>query len=259
LADQGAARQRAILKHAERLAGALARQLPFDVTQLCVAQSLLPFLWRNGDIGGRGLTVLMTRLPMDLLQARLDMALRRHPDSTTLGDFRAPAELVRAEREALDHADLIVTPHVEVAALFAGKAQLIPWHSPQVGEALPAKHRVAFAGPTLGRKGAYEMRQAVQALNLEIVVGGRDLEASDFWRGMTVHRPAPDRPLWHNANIIVQPAYVEESPRALLAALANGRHVIASTACGLPPQLGLTLIPFGDTPALIAALRAAGL
>jgi hypothetical protein len=40
--------------------------------------------------------------------------------------------------------------------------------------------------------------------------------------------------------------------------LANGRQVIATPACGLPPQPGLTLVPFGDTAALIAALHAAG-
>ncbi len=259
LADQGAARQQALLKHAENLARALAVQLPADVTQLCVAQALLPFLWRNGDIGGRHLTVMMTRLPMDVLQARLDAALNQHRGSPTLGDFRAPPELVRAERAALDYADRIVTPHAEIAALFPDRATLIPWHvSAPAMAAMPAPHRVAFVGPTLGRKGAYEMREAARALGLELVVGGRDLEGADFWQGVTTHRPQPNTPLWHNADILVQPAYVEDSPRALLAALAHGRKVIATPACGLSPRPGLTLIPFGDAATLIAALRAAG-
>jgi len=168
-----------------------------------------------------------------------------------LGDFRASPELVRAEREALDHADRIVTPHAEIAALFAGKAELLSWHTRQT-QVPPASHRVAFVGPTLGRKGAYEMRDAARALGLDLVVPTRDLEATDFWSDVAIHRGTP-----LHAAIVVQPAYAEENPRSLLAALAAGRQVIATPACGLPAQPGLTLIRFGDAPALIAALRGA--
>ncbi len=199
----------------------------------------------------------MSRLPMDTLQARLDGALMRHPSSPTLGDFRAPPELVRAEREALDYADRIVTPHAEIAALFAGKAELLAWQPGTATIPTSPPHRVAFIGPTIARKGAYEMRDAARALGLELLVGGRDLEAADFWRGLATQRPTPGTPPWRSAAIVVQPAYVEENPRALLAALANGRKVIATPACGLPAQPGLTLIPCGDTAALIDALRAA--
>ncbi len=250
LADQGAARQRALLKHAERLALALARRLPPEAAELVVAQSLLPFLWRNGDLGGRRVTVLMSRLPMDLLQGRLDAAAARHPDSPTLGDFRAPADLVEAEREALDYAERIVTPHAEIAALF-GKARLLPWQMPPAATTAPS-HRVAFVGPTLGRKGAYEMRAAARALKLDMLVPGRDLETPDFWSGIAVARGAPLQ-----ARIVVQPAFAEENPRTLLAALASGRRVIATPACGLPPQPGLVLVPHGDPAALIEALRGA--
>lgn len=250
LADQGAARQRALLKHAERLALALARQLPPEVAELVVAQPLLPFLWRNGDLGGRRVTVLMSRLPMDLLQARLDAAAARHPDSPTLRDFRAPVDLVEAEREALDYAERIVTPHAEIAALF-DKAQLLPWHMPSATTISPI-HRVAFVGPTLGRKGAYEMLGAAGALKLDLLVPRRDLEAPDFWSGITVTRGAP-----LEGQIVVQPAFAEENPRTLLTALASGRQVIATSACGLPPQPGLVLVPYGDRAALIDALRAA--
>lgn len=251
LASHGAARQQASLHHAERLALALARHLPPDVTELCIAQPLLPFLWRNGDLGGRRITVLMNRLPMDLLQARLDEAAQLHPASPTLADFRAPPALLRAEREALDYAAHIVTPHAGIAALFPDRATLLPWHRP-LHEAPQPTNDVAFIGPTLGRKGAYEMRDAVRALRLNPVVPAVDLEAADFWSGIDVHRGAP-----LEARIVVQPAYVEENPRALLAALAAGRRAIATPACGLPPQPGLTLIPAGDGAALIEALRAA--
>jgi len=56
--------------------------------------------------------------------------------------------------------------------------------------------------------------------------------------------------------LVAQPAIAEERPRYLLAALAAGVPVIATPACGLPTQEGLTIIPGDDLPALVAALRA---
>ncbi|HVT53541.1 MAG TPA: VanW family protein, partial [Dongiaceae bacterium] len=49
------------LLRSKAVAEKLARALTPDVTELCVAQSLLPFLWRMGVLGGRRVTVLMTR------------------------------------------------------------------------------------------------------------------------------------------------------------------------------------------------------
>jgi glycosyltransferase involved in cell wall biosynthesis len=55
--------------------------------------------------------------------------------------------------------------------------------------------------------------------------------------------------------VVVQPAIVEQAPRRLLQALAAGVPVIATDACGLDPQRGLTIIPACDQGALIDALR----
>ena len=54
---------------------------------------------------------------------------------------------------------------------------------------------------------------------------------------------------------MVQPALVEERPRQLLAALAAGVPVIATEACGIARQPGVTIVPPGDALSLIAALR----
>ncbi|MBS0412403.1 MAG: VanW family protein, partial [Proteobacteria bacterium] len=103
---QGAARRRAELEAARRIAEALARRLlRLDVTAVTVAQSYLPFLHRGGWLGGRAVSVLMTRLPMGVLQARLNAAAARHPGRGTLSDFRAPAWLIEAEAQALAGAD----------------------------------------------------------------------------------------------------------------------------------------------------------
>src|SRR5262249_24201389 len=80
LADQGAARQQALLESAERLARSYARSLPPEATHLVVAQNLLPYLWRDGHLKGRSFDVLMTALPMGVLQQRLEAAAARHPE-----------------------------------------------------------------------------------------------------------------------------------------------------------------------------------
>jgi glycosyltransferase involved in cell wall biosynthesis len=86
-----------------------------------------------------------------------------------------------------------------------------------------------------------------------VVLAGSALEGSGFWSGVETLPAGPD---WlEGVSVVVQPAVVEDSPRRLLAALAAGVPVIATNACGLDPQPGLTLIPPQDAAALIDALR----
>jgi hypothetical protein len=254
---QGPERRNAEIEGAQRIALRLSRLLGAEVEHVVMAQSLLPFVWRNGDLGGRDVTVMMTRLPMTALQARLDAAFAQHRERRTLGDFRAPEWLVKAEREALAYASRIVTPHAEIAAMYPGKAELIPWQMPKVGrvertEAL--SKRIAFPGPTIARKGAYELRDAARALGLEVVLLGSDLEGAGFWDGVVTQRAGE---AWlGDVAAVVQPALVEERPRHLLAAIAAGVPVIATAACGLGTRDGVTTVPSGDIAALIAALQA---
>lgn len=258
LAASGPARRRAELEGAGPIARALARRLPPDIERVCVAQSLLPFLWREGALGGRPFDVMMTRLPMAELHARLDAAFAAHPDRPSLADFRAPAWLVEAESEALAAADRLLTPHLEIARLFRGRSRRLPWQTPaavlNVEERVP--DRIYFPGPTAARKGAFEVRAAARALNLEVVLGGSDLEGPDFWTGLRTCRAEAlqGEGGFTAATALVHPALVEDQPRTLLRALAAGLPVITTPASGLAPAPGLTLIPAGDTDALIAAL-----
>jgi hypothetical protein len=130
LAQQGAVRQRNLLAMYEKLADSYARRLKYDVLHVVAQQNLLPFLWRGGHLGGRTFDVLMTALPISELQRALDAAAELHPESTTLGDFRAESWLVEAESEALGHARKIVTPHSHIASLFNDRAELLPWKMP---------------------------------------------------------------------------------------------------------------------------------
>ena len=253
---QGAARRASELAAAERIAARLSRLLTADVARVCVAQSLLPFLWREGHLAGREVRVLMTRFPMAELQARLDRAWAAHPERETLHDFRASQWLVEAEMEALDHAVGIVTPHQAVARLFAHKAVRLDWRAPAVApvaRAAPAPRRIAFPGPTVARKGAYELRDAARLLDLEIVCLGSELEGAGFWDGVKTREAPPE---WlTGVAAVVQPAIVEDRPRHLLAALAAGLPVIATAACGIAEHELLTIVSENDLPALVAALR----
>ncbi|MDQ7249082.1 VanW family protein [Dongia sedimenti] len=247
------------LRRCEAVARKLVGTLTPDVTEVCVAQSLLPFLWRMGVLGGRRVTVLMTRMPMQQLQARLDRAAATHPDRATLADFRAPAELVAAETAALAAAERIVTPHALVASQFPGKAELLDWHMPGALRTprMPKRRSIVFPGPSLARKGAYEVRALALRLDLEVVLLGGDLEGEGFWSGLPVRRAARHDPAWlREAGLVVQPSVIEEQPRSLLAALAAGIPVIATPACGILPKLGITLIPENDPEALVEAILA---
>jgi hypothetical protein len=258
LAKQGSRRRPIELWSARMQARRMSRALTPDVTKVCLAQSLLPYLWRDGHLGGRRFSVLMTRLPMAEIQSRLDVAAQAHPERKTLSDFRADPALVAAESEALAAADSIVTPHAEIAALFGTRAVRLEWSMPktaaQAGLAVPG--RIAFPGPTLARKGAYELREAARALDLEIVLTGNDLEGAGFWDGIRIRRAVGSHWL-EGVAAVVQPALLEEAPRPLLAALASGIPVIATKACGLGERPGVAIVPPSDVIALSEALSRA--
>jgi hypothetical protein len=257
VAPPGAAAQRAALGGADRLAAAMAARIPLDTRRVIVALPLVPWLWREGALGGRRFTVLMTRLPLAALHARLDAAARLHPESPTLADFRAEPWRVEAEAAALAAAEAVVSPHAEIAALFPGRCEALPWAvpraRPRAGPRRPGPGRVLLPASSLARKGAYELRAAIAGLDAELWVGGGAVEGPGFWSrsGVTVRAgPIAD------PDVVALPAFVEHQPRALLAAVARGVPVIATAACGLDGLPGVQSVPAGDPAALRAALAA---
>ena len=254
LAAQGPRRQRALLNYDESLAREFGRSLSYDVRHVVVMQNLLPFLWRDGYLGGRSFDVLMTRMPIKALQGVLDHAASLHPESPTLADFRADEDLSWMESEALVEARRIITPHTEVARLFGERAVLVGWHMPGLS-AEAAGERVVFPASTLGRKGAYELREAARDLGIRIEVLGSELEGDGFWKGVQITRSSFNTNWLRGAAVVVLPAFVEHRPRALLKALAGNIRVIASTACGLGLHPNLIGIPAGNPTALHAALK----
>jgi VanW like protein/Glycosyl transferases group 1 len=254
LTAQGKSRQEKLLGYDRALALHYAQWLTYDINHVVVMQHLLPFLWQEGYLGGRTFDVLMTRLPMLALQDHLNQAHRNYPDSTTLNDFRADADLVEAENLALKAARRLITPHREIARHFAEKTLLLDWVLPKATSPTSSLERtILFAASTLGRKGAYELRAVAKAHNLSLKLLGADLEGDRFWDGVAVMQTSGD-PL-HGVGLVVLPAYVEHCPRLLLQAVALGIPVIASAACGLEEVAGVVTIPTGDVEALALAIK----
>jgi hypothetical protein len=255
LAAQGAARQLNLLAMYEALAESYARRLNYDILHVTVQQNLLPYLWRSGHLGGRTFDVLMTALPMADLQSRLDRASALHPESSTLGDFRADSVLIAAETEALANARTIITPHSGIASLFGKRATLLDWQPPvaaRTDRPQNDKSVVVFPASTVGRKGCYELREALRELDIKLVTLGPLIEDPNFWDGFDVERGAPD---WlDRADVVVLPAFVEHRPRRLLSAAANGIPVIASPECGVSNVPGVISVAAGDSDHLRSTL-----
>jgi hypothetical protein len=258
LAAQGAARQKNLLRMYEELAESYARSLTYDITHVTVQQSLLPFLWKAGHLGGRTFDVLMSALPMYEIQNRLDLAHALHPESKTLGDFRADARLIAAERDALENARTIVTQHTEIAALYPHRAELLSWQMPDAtSRSAKVKNErpvIVFPASTVGRKGCYELREAIADLDVKLIVLGPLIEGSDFWNGYDVERGTDN---WLEiADLVVLPAFVEHRPRRLLLAAVSGIPVIATAACGVNGVANIMTVPAGDAGSLREAVLA---
>ena len=249
---QGRSRQSLLLHYDAKLAHAYGDRLPPEVSHVVAMQTLLPFLWQAGHLGGRSFDVLMTRLPLAVLQARLDAVHQRYPQSHTLGDFRVDRALVESETQALQAADKIITPHREIAALFPDRAVLLEWHLPTIDQPQPGE-AILFPASTLGRKGAYELRTVGIDLGLTLTVSGHELEGEGFWEKVPVQRSTKSS--LDGVKLVVLPAYVEHCPRILLRAIAGKIPVIASTACGLGGLPGVTIVPAGDIAALSRAIE----
>ncbi|MCW1923938.1 VanW family protein [Luteolibacter arcticus] len=257
LPGQGAKRQLALLDGDAALARRYAAMLSPECRHVVVSQNLLPYLWQSGALGGRSFDVLIQRWPMDELQRRLDHAKEKHPQSTTLGDFRADPELVRAERKALAAAARLVTPHRAMARHFGERAWLIDWEMPNPLELQPvAKETVFFPASRLGRKGAFELAAALLDEPLvEVKCFGRATEgAADPFKEIPCSPGTPAD--LASARVLVLPAWIEHQPRLALLALASGIPVIATEACGLPEHPLMHTLSSPDPAALRMVLRA---
>ena len=257
LPAQGARRQRVLIRGEAEIARTYARMLDPQCRHVVVSQNLLPHLWRLGVLGGRSFDVLLERWPMEELQRRLDQAKAAHPQSTTLGDFRADGDLLRAEREALAAAGRLITPHLALAAHFGTRSWLIPWEMPVPMPlfTVAGKPSLLFPASRLGRKGAFEVAAALKSgIDAELCfLGAADEGTADPFVGLDCCRGKVSDLATTSA--LVLPAWIEHQPRLALLALASGIPVIATEACGLPPHEKLHVLATPDAAALAAVIR----
>ena len=246
--------------NAETLARIYQKQIDYDVEHVCVAQTLLPHLWRAGVLGGRSFDVLMYRFPSAILEQHLENAAQLYPQSKTLIEFRAPRWFIEAEEQALQYARRIVTPHPRIARLF-DKAFTLPWEeqTPIAGRDAEDNQRdlILFLGPTLARKGAYAVREAVKKKGFSLLVLGSDLEEAGFWGDLPVTSTELRNLPWNRVHTVLQPALFEYWPRQLLRAHAEGSHLVISPDCGLAEDhdAGIYHVSFGDSDALISTME----
>jgi hypothetical protein len=252
---QGAARQRGLLGGDKALARHYADLLDPACRHVVVSQSLLPHLWNSGALGGRSFDVLIERWPLDELQRRLDLAKAAHPQSTTLGDFRADPDLITAEREALAAAARLVTPHRAIARHFGERSWLVDWRMPEPLDRDPSTPPcIFFPASRLGRKGAYELAAAMKdGIGAELKYLGRANEGPADPFGGIPCVPSGVAGL-SGALALVLPAWIEHQPRLALLALTSGIPVVATEACGLPDHPLLHELPQPDAAALRRAL-----
>lgn len=242
------------VQRSRRLANYYSQRLSADASFLYVAQTLLPFVWQSGDLGGRRFAVFLTRMPLSLLHARLDDLVRRFPEQKTFQEFRAPQWMGDAEAEALDRAESVVTPHAWLAGLFPHKTYKLTWDAPSVPRTTGG-HHIVFPGPTVARKGAYQLREAMKGRVEELLLSGSNLESDGFWDGVNTNTLEKGSDWLQQARVLVQPAFIENAPRPLLRALAAGVPVIATPECGLDPHPNVTLVEAGDLAGLRQALK----
>ncbi|MBI1184048.1 hypothetical protein GC194_07245 [bacterium] len=227
----------------KKIARAAAYKIPIQSKHVIISQNLLPFVYETGVLGGRTFDVMMTRLPFEKLHERLDFAYSLHPESPTLSDFRAPTQLVALEKNALEHARRIISPHTEVVNLFWYKSEKLQWQIHDKPNRVCKGNKVLFPASAVGRKGAYEMKRLAKELNLNLVVAGRSLESDDFWAGTNYTAFDGD---YNKIAMVVYPAYVENQPRQLLNAIALGIPVLSTSACGLEPSDKVSILEPGE-------------
>ena len=256
LSPQGARRQQVLEDFDRRYAAAYGARLPYNVHRLVVWQNLLPFLHLDQTLGGREYDVLLWRAPRHVLHDRLDEAQARYPESRTLPDYRSSPILVEAERRALEGARLIVTAHRQLARLYPDKTHVLDWNWPGLQVTGGGGKQICFLGPTVGRRGAYAVREAMRKLNLPFAVLGKNLEDENFWNAMkVVLRPFGPNCL-DGIGLLLAPALTEYKPRLLIQALQGGIKVIATEACGLPAMENLHWVDPYDSDALAEKIEA---
>ncbi len=229
----GAQLQAILFKYDQMLAEKMAKEIPYDVAHVVVAQNLLPHLWKTGILGGRSFDVVSNRLPMRLIQAQLDKAYKKHTNSDTLKDFRLDESYLNLEDQALQSANTIITGHTVCRDYFGSKAHYISPKIEKVNSNESGERKgIIFGSTPFARKGVLEFVEAVKGLDIPLFAPGKSGE-STLIRSM--FKEVPDN--WTDTcKALFLPAYVEHNPKLVRKAIAHNIPVYVSSYVGLDPQ-----------------------
>lgn len=240
------------LKTAEWLALRYAEALPHDVTRLVVFQDFLPFLWLVGALKDREYEVLLTRPPFTAIAEKLQTAL---PKSKAVAEFRVEEALIRAEAEALEKAERVITPHEEYAKYFEN-VRIVEWEPPQVVPPAAVRQPKAFLFPAdlVAREGAHAALAAAEALEIPLLVVGSNAEGLAVDSDLVMFIKRSEIP-WHEIAAVVHPTLFESWPRLHLYAKTLGIPVVGTESIGLSEGEGVHFVPFGDEEELRKTLE----
>jgi hypothetical protein len=213
-----------------KIARAISRKISIETTHVVISQNLLPFIFETGVLGGRTYDVLMTRLPIEHLQNKLDFVYSKYPNSLTLKDFRANGFIIELENKALLKASKVVSPHLEIAEIFKNKIEFLNWDIPEYNRNEVNGNKVLFPASVVGRKGAYEIKRLVKELKLELLIAGGAIEKEGFWEDEKVERFNGD---FNQVMMLIYPTSVEHQPRQILKAISKGIPIVTTSASGL--------------------------
>ena len=241
------------------------KHIPIESTHLIISQTLLPTLYQAGVCAGRTFDVLVTRLPLQKLQQKLDTLHQKYPQSATLNDFRADSDLLMFENQAFKQARWIITPHQYIMKCFPpSKRKALTWHTQSLNEmpqsktpfqSMSSKNHasnsvnkpitILFPASLLARKGAYDFKKLIEFLrkeiqpSIEVQVMGKAIESQSFIRDFFYQGFTGD---WSSITAIIYPTVIEHEPRVLLKALQLNIPVLTTHASGLTEHPSLTLL-----------------
>lgn len=239
------------------LVKSFARQIPWDVEHVIVAQEYLPYLWKTGALGGRTFDVLLTRPPLAAVHEKLDLAALQLPYEKVLKEFRCSREIVEAESEAFVYADRVITPHDDFAQMFPNLRKL-EWYKPAVEPPADVRNPryLLFPKSLRIREGAQSALAIAEATKLPLLVVGSDQENLCHDTDDVFFVKPSDVP-WHEIAAIVHPTLFESWPRLHLHALALGIPVVVTESAGLSEGDGVYLVPFHNEEVLLRTIERA--
>ena len=98
------------------------------------------------------------------------------------------------------------------------------------------------------------MREALRELPVQLCLPPGAEETPAFWQGFSIRHAASMAQGIDDADVVVLPAWIEHQPRGLLRAMALGKPVIATDACGLPAGLPWIRVAEGNVAELRSAI-----